>query len=142
MNNNHSNHYASWTWIIAVILALVLLWMFFSNIGSRSCCHDAANAPVAATTDSEETSAPVVTEAFSFSASADDFVSSGDASNIVWVANTDALKDLLNPDLTVEGDAQTIALLGSVNSEQEKQQKSLDAQVFLALTLPLTTKSR
>ena len=127
MDNNFSNSYVRWTWIIAIILALILLWMFLTNTGNRGCCHHAPAIAVA----SDAAEAPVnTTEAFSFSASADNFISSGDSSNIAWINNVDTLKSLLSNDLSVDGNGQTITLSGAVDSEEDKFQKELDAQAF------------
>lgn len=125
MDTNLSNSYVRWTWIIAVVLALILLWMLLTNTGHSVCCHHAARVA----TDTTEATVDT-TEAFSFSASADDFTSSGDTHNIAWINNVDALKNLLSNDLSVDGNGQTITLAGAVDSEEEKFQKGLDAQAF------------
>jgi outer membrane protein OmpA-like peptidoglycan-associated protein len=128
MDNNRSNSYVRWTWIIAVVLALILLWMLLTNTGHSGCCHHAA----LATTD--RTEAP---EAFSFSASADDFTSNGDTHNIAWINNVDALKNLLSGNLTLAGNDQTITLSGAVDSEEDKLQKGLDAQSFFGTNVTI-----
>ena len=51
MNNNLSVHenqssYALWTWLIALLLAILLLWMLFSGRGPTGAC---CGVPVAAT---------------------------------------------------------------------------------------------
>lgn len=127
MDNNLSNTYVRWTWIIAIILALILLWMFLTNTGNKGCCHHTPAIAVASVT----AEAPVdTTETFSFSASANDFTSSGDAHNIAWINNVDALKNLLSGNLTVAGNDQTITLSGAVDTEEDKRQKGADAQAF------------
>ena len=125
MDNNLSNSYVRWTWIFAVVLTLILLWMLLTNTGQSGCCHHVGPAAT------DTTEAPVdTTAAFSFSASADDFTSNGDTRNIAWINNVDALKNLLSGNLKVVGDDQTITLSGAVNSEQDKRQKEVDAQAF------------
>lgn len=135
MNKNQSDSYASWTWIVALILALVLVWLFTTGKDiHNSCCSN--NATVVAeepTTKTEEEvppPTPAVTEAFSFSASAADFTSNGDPSNIAWFNNTNALKNILDGNLHIEGDEYAITLTGTVSSEVKRLQKSLDAESF------------
>ncbi len=127
MHNNQSS-YSRWSWIIALILALILLWMLLTGRGPSSACCGAPN--VAATPIEDVVHADAVTEAFSFSATAEDFTSSGDDTNIGWVTNADALKALLLGGLQAEGDDQSVVLTGTVDSGDTKQQKGLDAQVF------------
>ncbi len=136
MDKSLSNSYVRWTWIIAVVLVLILLWML-TNTGHRGCCHNPA--PAAVTTDTTEISVDT-TETFSFSASADDFTSSGDANNIAWINNVDALKGLLSDNLTVTGNGQTITLLGTVNSEEDKRQKEVDAQAFFGTDITINNQ--
>ncbi len=127
MGNNLSTNYVRWTWIVAIILALILLWLFLTNAGKRGCCHQAP--AVAATADKTEASVNT-TEAFSFSASADDFTSSGNADHIVWINNIDALKNILSNNLTVTGSDKAITLSGTVDAEEDKLQKGLELQAF------------
>lgn len=132
MDNNRSNSYVRWTWIIAVVLALILLWMLLTNSGHSGCCHHAAQAATDRTEALVDT-----TEAFSFSASADDFTSNGDTHNIAWINNVDALKNLLSGNLTLAGNDQTITLSGAVDSEEDKLQKGLDAQSFFGTNVTI-----
>ncbi len=130
MQSSQSNQ-SSWNWIVPLILALILLWMLMTGRGpSSACCMSPAESAVAteAITPVEE-SAPV-TEAFNFSASANEFVSSGDNANISWVAQSDTLKGMLSGDLKAEGDDKSVVLTGTVDSEASKQQKGSDAQAF------------
>ncbi len=128
MQNNQSS-YPFWTWIIAIALAVVLLLMLLTGkMPSSTCCTD-ASASVAETETME--AAPVVTEAFSFTATENEFVSSGDASNINWAGESlDALKSVLAGGITAEGSERMIMLTGTVDSEDIKQQKELDAQTY------------
>jgi outer membrane protein OmpA-like peptidoglycan-associated protein len=130
MQSSQSNQ-SSWNWIVPLILALILLWMLMTGWGpSSACCMSPAESAVAteAITPVEE-SAPV-TKAFNFSASANEFVSSGDNANISWVAQSDTLKGMLSGDLKAEGDDKSVVLTGTVDSEASKQQKWSDAQAF------------
>lgn len=132
MENNQSS-YASWTWIIAFLLALILFWMFLTGKGpSSACCSDA---DVTAVTEpaSDKLAAvekPAVIENFSFSATDSDFTSDGDASNISWIHDSEALKVILSTGIIAEGDDALVVLSGSVESEEAKTQKGLEAQTF------------
>lgn len=127
MHNNQSC-YSRWSWIIALLLALILLWMLLTGRGPSSAC--CGTPETAATPASEAVIADAVTEAFSFSATADNFTSSGDSTEVNWIGNIDVLKGLLLGGLQVEGDEQSITLTGAVGSDNIKQQKGLDAQIF------------
>ncbi len=127
MQNNQSS-YPFWTWVIAIALALILLWMFLTGKGpSETCCVEAGT-PIAA---APAESTPTVTEAFSFTATESEFLSSGDASNVNWSGGSlEALKAILVGGITAEGDARMITLTGTVESEEFKQQTGLDAQTY------------
>lgn len=128
--SKQQSQYATWTWVIVLILAFVLLWILMSGRGMHgSCCHSTSKTIVEESA-TETTATPSVTEAFSFSASASSFSSKGDASNLTWVNNVDTLHSLLGDDLEASGDDRVIILTGTVNSEAEKQQKVSDAQAF------------
>jgi outer membrane protein OmpA-like peptidoglycan-associated protein len=130
MQSNQSNQ-SSWNWIVPLILALILLWMLMTGRGpSSACCMSPAEPAVAteAITPAEE-STPV-TEAFNFSASANELTSSGDNANISWLAQADTLKSMLSGDLKAEGDDKNVVLTGTVDSEASKQQKGSAAQAF------------
>lgn len=129
MQNNQSS-YARWSWIIAIILALILLWMLLTGKGpSNSCCGASESAAPAAEIMPEEES--MVTEAFSFSATEDNFTSTGDASEITWAGvDIGGLKALLTGNIKAEGDNSLVVLTGEVESEVLKQEKGLNAQAF------------
>lgn len=133
MENNQSS-YASWTWIIAFILALILFWMFITGKGpSTTCCTDGDVAAVAEPAPAEPATAEVpsaVLEDFSFSATDSDFTSNGDSSNISWIHDSEALKAMLSTGIIAEGDDALVVLSGSVESEEAKTQKGLEAQTF------------
>jgi outer membrane protein OmpA-like peptidoglycan-associated protein len=129
MHNNQSS-YNRWSWIVALILALLLLWMLLTGRGpSHACC----GAPVEAAAPVEE-AMPVtpVAEAFGFTATANDFTSSGDSSKVNWFSKSDALKALLSGGeaLQAKGDDKNVALTGTVDTDAIKQQKGSDAQAF------------
>ncbi len=137
MHNDQSS-YARWTWIVALILAIILLWMLFTGHGpNTSCC----STPTEATT--EETSpnadASVVAPAFGFTASATDFASNGDGTNVSWFNNTDALKALLvgGDDIQAQGDDKEVVLRGTVSSEETKQKIGADAQAFFGANVTI-----
>ena len=131
--NNQSMHpnqssYHLWTWLIAILLALLLLWKLMSGNGpSSACCAaPAAVAPV-------EAVAPVATtEAFSFSSSCTDFTSNGDAADYAWVSSPDALKTALcgGENLKAEGDGKNVVLTGVVDSDATRSKIGADAQAF------------
>jgi outer membrane protein OmpA-like peptidoglycan-associated protein len=123
MQNNQSS-YSRWSWIVALILALILLWMLMTGRGPSSACC-ATPAPAEATVPAT----PVV-EAFHFSATGNDVTSTGDTASIAWLAQTDVLKNLLGSDLKAEGDGKNVVLTGTVDTDAIKQQKGVDAQAF------------
>lgn len=133
MHNNQSNHsssYARWSWIVALILALILLWMLMTGRGpSNACCA----APVAAPAAEVMPAAPIAAaESFGFTASCSDFSNTGDAANVAWVSNSAALKTMLCDGETLQaaGDDKSIVLTGTVATDAIKQQKGVDAQAF------------
>ncbi|MGQ0442293.1 MAG: OmpA family protein [Methylophilaceae bacterium] len=126
MHNNQSSHFR-FSWVVASILALILLWMLFTGRGPNNTCCASATEAVGATATTESA---IVTEAFSFSATADSFTSGGDGSHVGWITNTDALRSLLAGNVKAEGDDKTVLLSGLVDSEAIKQQKGADAQAF------------
>jgi outer membrane protein OmpA-like peptidoglycan-associated protein len=127
MHNNQSS-YNRWSWIVALILALILLWMLLTGRGpSNACCGTPveAAAPIQEIMPAAEpTKAP---EAFGFTATANDFTSDGDATKASWLNQSDALKALLSGGdaLQAKGDD-----TGTVDSDVIKQQKGADAQAF------------
>lgn len=127
MENNQAS-YASWTWIIAFILALILFWMFITERGpSAACCNNGA---VAVTETTSADAPPPPLESFSFSATDSNFTNRGDTSNISWINDSEALKAILSTGIIAEGDETLVVLSGSVESEEEKAQKGLEAQTF------------
>ncbi len=132
MQNNQSS-YNRWSWIVALILALVLLWMLLIGRGpSNACC----TAPVEVAAPAEEVmpaaEPATVSEAFGFSATANDFSSNGDSANVSWFSKSDELKALLTGGdaLQAQGDDKSVVLRGTVDSETIKEQKGADAQAF------------
>ncbi|MES2499258.1 MAG: OmpA family protein [Pseudomonadota bacterium] len=128
---HHQSSYARWTWIIALIIVLVLLWVFFTGRGpSNACCGASTDTPTKIATPSTKSVEPV-NDAFSFTATQSEVTTTGDTSNVSWLAQSDALKVLLNgEDLRAQGDDKKILLSGMVDSEAIKQQKAADAQAF------------
>jgi outer membrane protein OmpA-like peptidoglycan-associated protein len=130
MHNNQSI-YSRWSWIVALILALILLLMLLTGRGpSSACCAAPEAVPVV-----EETMpvTPASTaEAFGFSATANDFTSNGDSANVSWFSQSEALKALLagGDGLQAQGDDKSVVLRGTVDSEAIKVQKGTDAQAF------------
>jgi outer membrane protein OmpA-like peptidoglycan-associated protein len=136
MQNNQSS-YSRWSWIIALLLGLILLWMLMTGRGPSSACCTPAAEPALATEAITPAAEPIVEatattgEAFHFVASGSDFTSTGDGSNIAWLAQADALKSIVNiGDVKAEGDDKNVVLSGLVDSEAIKQQKGADAQAF------------
>ena len=121
MNNQSS--YNRWSWIVALILALILLWMLLTGRGpSSACCADTV-APV-------EEAMPAATEACKFSASNSEFKSNEACASLTWLTKSDELKSYLTGDLHADGDDKTVVLSGAVNSESIKTQKGQEAQTF------------
>ena len=129
MHNNQSS-YSRWSWIVALILALILLLMLLTGRGPSSACCAApeAAAPVAETMPVT----PAPSEAFGFTATANDFTSNGDSTNVGWFGQSEALKALLagGDGLQAQGDDKNVVLRGTVDSEAIKEQKGADAQAF------------
>ena len=126
MNNNLSVHdnqssYALWTWLTALLLAIILLWMLFTGHGpSNACCGVPAAAPI------------VAAESFGFNANCNEFSNTGDAKAYAWVANAAALKTLLcgGEGLTAAGDDKNVVLTGVVDSEAKKTKMGEAAQAY------------
>jgi len=127
--SNHNSSYNFWTWLVAILLALILLWALLTGRASGTCCA----APVAvAPVEEAMPAAPVATEAFGFSASCNDFTSTGDATGFAWVSSPDALKSALcgGEGLAANGDGKNIVLTGAVDSDAAKEKIGADAQAF------------
>ena len=129
MHDSSDHHrYSLWTWVVAILLALILLWMLLTGRGpSGACCVNAAEtAPVAIPTE------PIANKVFSFSAVGENFSSAGDGSNVAWLLQAEALGGILGSwDLNLQGDDKAVVLTGTVKSEAIKQQKAADLQAFL-----------
>lgn len=129
MQNNQSSC-NRWSWIVALILALILLWMLFTGRGpSSACCSATTEAAIPA-----EEMAPASQEAetFEFTATANDFTGSGSDAKISWLNKADALKTLLSGGdaLQAKGDDKHVILTGTVDSDAIKQKIGTDAQAF------------
>jgi outer membrane protein OmpA-like peptidoglycan-associated protein len=129
--SNHNSSYNFWTWLVAILLALILLWALFTGRGTGTCC----TAPVAVAPIEEAMPAAVVApeaDAFSFSASCTDFASNGDAASYAWVSSPDTLKSVLcsGEGLAANGDGKNVVLTGVVDSDATKQKIGADAQAF------------
>jgi outer membrane protein OmpA-like peptidoglycan-associated protein len=129
MQNNQSS-YSLWSWVIAAILALVLLLMYLAGKGPITNCCQTKTEPALNTSTEPTEESLVSTDLFSFSASEDDFTGNGDATSISWINDIDALKALLAGGITAEGGQDAITLFGTVESEEDKLQKELNAQSF------------
>ena len=127
MHNNQSS-YHRWTWIVALLLALALLWMLLTGRGPSSAC---CAAPVEAAAPAMPAPAPVA-ESFGFNASCKEFSNTGDAKAYAWVANSESLKTLLcgGEELKASGDGKSVVLTGVVDSEAAKTKAGEDAQAF------------
>ncbi len=122
MRNDQSSIHR-WTWIIALLLAALLLWMWLTGHGpSNTCCGQANTASAAATN-----------EPFRFTATHGEVNTSGDTSHADWVAQADDLRALLNrgEDLWLEGNDKTATLTGFVESEATKNKIAQEIQAFL-----------
>lgn len=128
---NHQSSYKRWSWIVALILALLLFWMLLTGRGPSSACCS-ANVDVATPIEGIMPAAPATTEAFGFTASADDFSSNGDGTNISWFSQADSLKALLagGDGLQIQGDDKSVILRGTVDTDAIRQQKGADVQAF------------
>ena len=127
MNNQSS--YNRWSWIIALILALILLWMLLTGRGPSSACC-ATPAAVAPVEEALPVEPAVVTEACKFSASNSEFTSNEACANLAWLAKADELKSFLVGDLRADGDDKSVVLTGNADSEDIKTQKGQQAQAF------------
>lgn len=128
----HQSRYTLWTWIVAVILALLLLWMLLTGRGpSASCCE---------ASQSKATGAELAPTAFSFTAKADAFVSQGDSSSVPWFGQAEALTAWLasGNNLQLSGDATQVTLTGTVDSATEKDAKASELQKLLGEEVTIT----
>ena len=128
MDNQSS--YNRWTWVIAIILALILLWMLFTGRGPSNTCCDASTTAVAPVEEVAPTAPSAVTEACAFSASNTEFTSNEACASLAWLAKSDELKSYLAGDLSVTGDDKSVVLTGAVDTENAKVQKGQELQAF------------
>lgn len=117
------------TWVVAILLALLLLWMLLTGRGPlAACCGALTETPIASAMSGDQAAS---TSDFSFSASNSGLTSSGDGKNIAWLSQADKLSNILNDEnLLIQGNDKNAVLSGSVQSEAIKQQIGNDAQVF------------
>ena len=125
--NNQNSSYNFWTWLVAILLALILLWGLLTGRGTGTCC----TAPVAAPVEEAMPAVPVaVAEACHFTASSSEYNANEACANVAWAANSDVLKSTLIGDMRAEGDDKAVVLTGTVDSEEIKAQKAKDAEAF------------
>ncbi len=130
--HNHQSCYSRWTWIVALVLALILLLMLLTGNGpSRDCCGSAT--PVEAAT--------AATESFGFTAHCNDFTSKGDAS--AWAAHADKLKSILcsGEALQAEGDEKHALLTGVVESDAAKVKLGEEIQAIFGANIALENQT-
>ena len=126
--NTDQLSYSRWSLAVALILAIILLWMLIIGRGpSISCCNPEAK-PIA-TKVANKPSSKSVEEAFHFSATSSVFTKTGHSS-AEWLYKIESLKAILVGELSVEGDEKSMVLTGEVDSDVTKQQKGRDAQAF------------
>ena len=125
---NHQSSYKRWSWIVALIFALILLWMLLTGRGPSSACCT----PVDAAMPAEAIMPAAEPATFGFTASADDFSSNGNGNNVSWFSQADGLKALLagGDALQIQGDDKSVVLRGTVDSDAIRQQKGTDVQAF------------
>lgn len=136
MHNDQSS-YSLWSWLVALTLAIILLWMLLTGHGPNTSCCSVAESTATEAIPTIEPS--VITPAFGFTASATDFTSNGDNVNVSWFSNADALKALLvgGDDLQAQGDDKDVVLRGTVTSEDIKQKIGSDAQAFFGSSVAI-----
>jgi outer membrane protein OmpA-like peptidoglycan-associated protein len=128
---NHQSSYKRWSWIVALALALILLWMLITGRGPSSTCCSASVDTAAPAAEIMPAAAPKA-EAFGFTAAADEFTSNGDGSNISWLSQAGGLKALLagGDALQIQGDDKSVVLRGTVDTDAIRQQKGTEVQAF------------
>jgi outer membrane protein OmpA-like peptidoglycan-associated protein len=130
MHNDQSS-YSRWSWIVALILAIILLWMLLTGHGPNTSCCSAATEP--SSTEAVPTvESSAISQKFGFTASSVDFASDGDSANVSWFSNADALKALLvgGDEIQAQGDEKDVVLRGTVSAEETKQKIGNDVQAF------------
>lgn len=123
--SNHNSSYNFWTWLVAIILALILAWAFLTGRATSSCCTAPVVAPV-----EEAMPAAAVSEACAFSATASEFIANDACAKTAWFSKSYELKSYLTGDLRAEGDDKSVVLTGLVDTEEIKSQKGQEAQTF------------
>ena len=126
--SNQNSSYNFWTWLVAILLALILLWALLTGRGTGTCCT--APAAVAPVEEVMPAAPAAVAEACKFSASNSEFTSNEACANLAWLTKSDELKSYLVGDLRAEGDDKSVVLTGNVDSEDIKTQKGQEAQAF------------
>lgn len=131
--HTHQSRYTQWTWIVAVILALLLLWMLLTGHGPSASCCDANQADPSGTAIAPETP-------FSFNAKADAFFSQGDSSSVSWFGQAETLTAWLanGNNLQLSGDATQVTLTGTVDTNAEKDAKAAELQKLLGANVTIT----
>lgn len=124
--HTHQSRYTQWTWIVAIILALLLLWMLLTGRGPSASCCDASRV-------SPSTTELVPETPFSFNAKADAFYSQGDSSSVSWFGQVEPLTAWLanGNNLQLSGDAKEVTLTGTVDTNAEKDAKAAELQKLL-----------
>lgn len=135
-HEHRSSTYNFWTWFIAVVAIIALIWTWLhSNWPNTACCSKAAvttAAPVA-TAPLEEHATLAVTEPFSFTAASHvDFEASGNHAGITWFEKIPQLEAWLGSgkDWHVEGNSKHVTITGTVASESIKTQKGDELRAF------------
>jgi cytochrome c oxidase subunit II len=121
---NQQSSYSRWTWIVAIILVLILVWMLLSGRGPSSSCCSTPLIPVASN------ATPITAEPFGFSASCKEINNKGNA--VAWLADASQLQSILCAEegLKAEGDDQHVTLTGTIDSEASKTKVAEDVQAF------------
>ena len=126
--NNQNSSYNFWTWLVATLLALILLWALLTGRATSACCT--APVAVAPVEEAMPVAPAAVAEVCQFSATSSEYTANEACENVTWAANSAALKSTLIGDMRVEGSDKTVALTGTVESEEIKAQKSKDIEAF------------
>ena len=129
---NHQSSYKRWSWIVALVLTLILLWMLLTGRGPSSACCSTNVDAAASVEEIMPATAPVSIKAFGFTATTNDFTSNGDTTNISWFSQVNSLKTILagGDALQIQGDDNSVVLRGTVDSDAIRQQKGTDVQAF------------
>ncbi|OZA05892.1 MAG: hypothetical protein B7X95_04840 [Methylophilaceae bacterium 17-44-8] len=126
MMHTHQTRYLQMTWIVALILALLLLWMLLTGRSpSSACCAEPE------TTSSGLNS--IAETPFSFVSTSSQFSVEGNDKDVSWLSKTEALKAWLagGLDWQLKGDTNQVTLTGTVESEASKQAKTEELNALL-----------